>query len=235
MFRDLGIATQKSESKSVADADPDSVTALLVDSRSGDEPALNKLVACLHDELREMARRLMLRERCNHTLQATALVHETYLKLMIGRSISWQDRRHFLAICARAMRQVLVQHAETKNTLKRGGERRRVPLEGAEAEVAFFEGQVASTPFLASGNAIGGVESAWRVFQERSVDLLALDEALDRLARLDARQAKVVELRFFGGLSVPETAQVIGMSERTVEREWRTARAWLRLELGTLE
>lgn len=204
--------------------------ALLARSRDGDEEALGDLIERMHDELREVARRLMRREGAGHTLQPTALVHEAYLKLAGGRSLPWQDRGHFLAICARAMRQVLVRHAERNRAEKRGGGRRRTSLEAASMEAALLDGLSGSPLLGATPHA--AVESAWRIYEQRSLDLLALDTALEKLARLDPRQARIVELRFFGGLSVPEAAEAIGCSPRTIEREWRTARAWLRLQIA---
>lgn len=144
----------------------------------------------------------MQRERSDHTLQSTALVHEAYLQLVGADSATWENRAHFIAIAARAMRQILVDHAVTKKAKKRGGDHRRVAL-----------------------------DQAWSFFEERSVDLIALDHALTRLARIDAQQSRLVELRFFGGTSMADAAKMLGLPERTAEREWRIARAWLRREV----
>jgi RNA polymerase sigma factor (TIGR02999 family) len=181
---------------------PDTVTRLLADCRRGDERALEQLLPLVYDELRRLAGRFLDRERSDHTLQATALVHEAYLKLVDQRQRDWNDRRHFLCIAATAMRRVLVNHALARRAEKRGGGRRRVTLFGAPT-----------------------------VFEERAEDLAALDGALERMARLDPTRCRLVELRFFAGLSVEETARVLELSPRTVERGWRAARAWLRKEI----
>jgi len=182
---------------------PADVTQLLALCREGDPEALERLFPVVYAELRRLARRQLDRERAGHTLQPTALVHEAYLKLVDQRSQDWQNRRHFLALAATAMRRVLVHHAEKRAAKKRGGDRGRVTL------------------FEAAGPT-----------EERAEDLVELDRALDRLAELDERAAQVVELRFFAGLSGAEAARVLEVSERTIERDWRSARAWLRQELG---
>jgi RNA polymerase sigma factor (TIGR02999 family) len=179
------------------------VTELLLAWSSGDESALHRLVPLVHRELRRLARRQMAGEHAGHTLQTTALVNEAYLRLVDLRRMRWQDRAHFLGMSARLMRRILVDHARVRQAQKRGGADQRVPLE-----------------FAAS------------VSTERSVDLLAMDEALDALAAVDARKAQVVEMRFFGGLSIEETAGALGVSAETVKRDWRVAKAWLLRELG---
>src|SRR5688572_5566532 len=149
-----------------------------------------------------MAAACLRRERANHTLQPTALVHEAYLRLVGEKAMRWEDRAHFLAWAARIMRQVLVNYALKKKTEKRGGGMGRIPLD----EVALL-------------------------YEERTLDFQALNEALDKLMALDARKARIVEMRFFGDLTVPEVAEVLGLSRTTIEREWRFARAWLHREM----
>jgi RNA polymerase sigma-70 factor (ECF subfamily) len=179
------------------------VTELLLTWGSGDRAALDELVPIIHEELRRLARHQMRGERDNHTLQTTALVNEAFLRLVDLRRIRWQDRAHFLALSARLMRRILVDHARSRGYQKRGG--------GA-ANVTFDESLVASP--------------------ERGVDLVALDDALEDLARVDARKSQVVELRFFGGLSVEETAEALKISPETVTRDWRLAKAWLLREIS---
>ena len=174
------------------------VTELLARWRSGDEVARDALVPLVYDELRRIARRCIAGQRSDHTLQPTALVHEAYLRLARRDSVDWQDRVHFFAMAAQMMRQILVDHARKRATAKRGANAVTVVLE--EASV------VGKTP---------------------SVDLLALDDAMQRLAELDPRQSQIVELRFFGGLSIEETAQAVNISPATTKREWATARLWL--------
>ncbi len=168
-----------------------------------DAGAAEQLLPHVYDELHLLAERYLFCERPDHTLQPTALIHEVYLRLSDQKDVPWKDRDHFIAIAARAMRQVLVNHAIRHKAKKRGGGWREAALDEALA-----------------------------IFEERSVDLLALNEALQKLAQFDARQSRIVELRFFGGLGVEGVAQVLKIGERTVEREWSMARAWLRRELG---
>jgi RNA polymerase sigma-70 factor, ECF subfamily len=179
------------------------VTELLLTWGTGDRAALDELVPIIHEELRRLARHQMRGERDNHTLQTTALVNEAFLRLVDLRRIRWQDRAHFLALSARLMRRILVDHARSRSYQKRGG--------GA-ANVTLDESLVASP--------------------ERGVDLVALDDALEDLARVDARKSQVVELRFFGGLSVEETAEALKVSPETVTRDWRLAKAWLLREIS---
>jgi RNA polymerase sigma-70 factor, ECF subfamily len=179
------------------------VTELLLAWGSGDRSALDELVPLVHQELRRLARSQMRGERDNHTLQTTALVNEAFLRLIDLRRIRWQDRAHFLALSAQLMRRVLVDHARTRNYRKRGG--------GA-ATVALDDVAVAAP--------------------ERAADLVALDEALENLARVDPRKSRVVELRFFGGLSVEETAGALNVSPETVMRDWRLAKVWLLREMS---
>lgn len=171
-----------------------------------DRASAEELFPLVYDELRRLARRYLVRERPGHTLQPTALVHEAYIKLVDQSRVDWQGRTHFFAVGAKVMRNLLIDHARAKGRAKRGGGRHRVTL--AEGVTPFSRGEL-------------------------DIDqLLALNESLDRLAALDPRQARVVELRFFGGLTVPEVALVLGVSQRTVEGDWTHARAWLRRELS---
>ncbi len=184
--------------------DPEPLTGLLRAWSGGDRAALDALVPLVYAELRAQARRHLWKERRNHTLQPTALVHETFLRLQSQRRAHWQNRRQFFAVAAQTMRRVLVDHARARIAAKRGAGRTLVPLEDAPA------------PARAPG-----------------VDVLALDQALSRLASLDARQAQVVEMRYFGGLSAEETAAALGVSLPTVKRDWALARAWLFRTLGS--
>ena len=181
---------------------PHDVTQLLVAWSEGDTAALEKLTPLVEAELQRLARRYMGRERPGHTLQTTALVNEAYLKLIDWKQVRWQNRAHFFGVSAQLMRRILVDHARTRHALRRGGGALMVSLE-----------QAAGLPV------------------QRSADLVALDEALTRFAALDARKSQIVELRFFGGLSVEETAEVLKVSPRTVMREWGLAQAWLYGEL----
>jgi RNA polymerase sigma-70 factor (ECF subfamily) len=175
------------------------VTTLLRAWGSGDREAGERLMPLIYRELRRQAARYLRRERKNHTLPATALVHEAYMRL-VGEQAPWTNRGHFFGVAARVMRQVLVDHARRHGASKRGAGWTRVTLEGVEAD----------TPS-----------------RERQVDVVVLDRALEELAALDSGKARVVELRFFGGLSLEETAETLGVSASTVTREWRMARAWL--------
>src|SRR6185312_8184446 len=178
------------------------VTEVLAQISGGDKRAADKLLPLVYDEFRALARHYLGQERANHTLQPTALVHEAYMKLVDQTRVDWQGKSHFFAVAAQAMRRILVDHARSRQREKRGGGRARVILDEA----------VALSP-------------------QKDEDVLALDEALERLAKLDPRQAKVVELRFFGGLNVEEVAEALGVSKRTVEGDWTFARAWLSREL----
>jgi RNA polymerase sigma-70 factor (ECF subfamily) len=181
--------------------EPD-VTALLVEIANGNQAAQEKLVPLVYDQLKRLARRYMRRERAGHTLQTTALVHEAYLKLVGQHSPHWQSRDQFYGIAAQLMRRILIDHARRHLREKRGGTQVILPLEEA----------LAFTP-------------------EHSEDLLKLDEALDRLSKLDPRQGRIVELRFFGGLSVEETSRFLNVSPITVKRDWAVAKVWLYGEL----
>jgi len=176
---------------------PEEVTGLLVAWNSGDETAYEKLVPLVYAELHRLAHRYMSRERPDHTLQTTALVGEAYLRL-VDQKVHWQNRSHFFAIAAELMRRILVDYARQRQYAKRGGAAQRVEL-----------------------------NEAILMARERSRELVALDEALKKLAEFDPRKSRVVELRFFGGLGVEETAEVLKVSVNTVKRDWSTARAWL--------
>ena len=179
------------------------ITQLLIRWRDGDRSALDELMPAVYDELRRMADRYMRGERKGHTLQTSALVNEAYLRLAGHDQMQWQNRAHFFAIAAQAMRRILVDHARRRGNQKRGGDVQKVNLDEAAA-----------------------------VTTERDAEIIALDEALVELAKVDPRKARMVELRYFGGLSVEETAQVLGVGHATVMRDWGMARAWLLRELG---
>jgi len=178
------------------------VTALLSELTQGNQDAAEKLIPLVYDELKRLARSYMRRERSDHTLQTTALVHEAYLKLIRQQVTNWQSRSHFFGIAAQLMRRILIDYARGHLREKRGG---------AKVVLALNEALVFSP--------------------EHSEELVRLDEALERLSKLDPRQGKVVELRFFGGLSVEETAEFLGISPKTVKRDWAVAKAWLHGEL----
>ena len=178
------------------------VTQLLLAWERGDEAARDELIPLVYDALRRIARHHLRGERAGHTLQTTALINEAYLKL-VEQSVPWQSREHFFGIAARLMRQILVDYARTRQRLKRGGDRQQISLT-SDAEIADGQGE----------------------------DLLALNEALETLAEVDPQRSRIVELRFFGGLTIEETAQVMGISTPSVERGWRAARAWLQTEMG---
>lgn len=177
---------------------PDEVNQLLREWGDGDHQAQEKLLPLIYNELRRLAHNFLYRERSGHTLQTTALVHEAYLKLIDQKDARWQNRAHFFAISAQAMRRILIDSARRHTADKRGGKAEKISLE----EVAIVG---------------GGPDS----------NLLALDEALDRLARVDAQQSRIIELRYFGGLTIEETGHVMNLSPATVKREWAMARAWL--------
>jgi RNA polymerase sigma factor (TIGR02999 family) len=179
------------------------VTQLLEEFTAGNKEALSSLLPLIYDELRRLAAYYLHRERPNHTLQATALVHEAYLRLVNQRAVRWQNRSHFFGVAAQAMRRILVDHARAYGATKRGSGEHKLPLDEASA-----------------------------VGVSQSFDVLALNEALDRLATFDEQQVRVVELRFFAGFSVEETAEILGVSPATVKREWAMARAWLKREIG---
>ena len=185
----------------------DNVTLLLAQLREGNQDAANQLIPLIYAELRRMAGAYMQRERPGQTLQATALVHEAYMRLVDGQQEPWQNRAHFFAIAAHSMRQVLVDHARRRHAGKRGG---------ASARKVAFDVDLLIAP-------------------DRLEDIIAIDEALERLAAIDPRQSRLIELRFFVGLNVEEVAEVMGISPITVKREWRSAKAWLHRELDGKE
>ena len=177
---------------------PKEVTLLLIDWGNGDQAALDELIPLVYDELRMLARRYMRRESQDHTLQTSALVNEAYLRLVDQRSVQWQNRAHFFAVAAQVMRHILIDHARRYHYAKRGAGAQKIPLD----EAAVFT-------------------------EQRAAEFVALDDALASLATLDPRRSEIVELRFFGGLSIEETAEVLKVSSPTVQREWRAAKAWL--------
>ena len=182
---------------------PQEVTQLLLAWSQGDQAALDQLIPLVHAELHRLAHRCMDRERAGHTLQTTALVNEAYLRLIDQKHVNWQNRAHFVGVAAQMMRRILVDHAKSHNRAKRGGGALRVTLDEN----------------LAAG-------------EERGDDLLELDEALTALEAFDKRKSKVVEMKYFGGLSVEETAEVLKVSVITVARDWKLAKAWLLTELS---
>jgi len=180
------------------DESPQQITERLTAWSTGDAAALDDVIRAVYQELRRMADHYLRLERPDHTLQPTALVHEAYLRLVDQTRVSWQNRAHFFGVAAQMMRRILVDHARTRHREKRGGSATKLPLDEAL-------------------NLSGG----------RAADLVALDDALESLAGIDVRKSRVVELRFFGGLSVEETAEVLGVSPHTVLRDWKLAKAWL--------
>jgi RNA polymerase sigma-70 factor, ECF subfamily len=182
------------------------VTSLLLEYAQGSQEAADKLIPVVYEELKRLARGYMRRENPSHSLQTTALVHEAYLKLVRQQDVNWQGRAHFIGVAAQLMRRILIDHAKGRLREKRGGEQVVVSL-----------------------------NEALTISPERSEELLKLDEALERLSKLDARQSRIVELRFFGGLSIEETAEFLGISPKTVKRDWTVAKAWLRSELRCID
>jgi len=193
-------------SRSAEHAHPD-VTQLLLGWSTGDPSAGEELMSAVYDELHRQAARAMRRENPEHTLQATALVSEAYLRLIDQRRVQWRNRAHFFGVAAQLMRRILVDHARGRHAAKRGGGVAQLTL--------------------------GHGDAAPNASDEQGVDVLVLNEALERLAAIDPDQARVVELRYFGGLTIEDTAEALGVSAATVKREWAVARAWLRRELGT--
>ena len=179
------------------------VTTILKLASDGDDSAVRRLLPLVYDELRALAESYLKQERPDHTLQATALVHEAYMRLIKQEDVEWQNRAHFFGVAAQAIRRILVDHARHHQRVKRGGQRQRVQLEDGVA-----------------------------LLDESGLDLLALDEAMNKLAEFNERAARVVELRFFGGLSRQEVGEFLSISLRTVADDWRLARAWLRRELS---
>ena len=182
----------------MTDGPPQEVTQLLIDWSGGDQAAFDRLVPLVYDELHRLARRYVNRENVGHTLQTTALVNEAYLRLIDQTRVQWQNRGHFFAIAAQMMRRILVDHARKRKSQRAGGEHLRVSLTGA-ADVS----------------------------EDRAADVVALDDALQDLAKIDPQGSRVVELRFFGGLTIEEAAEALSLSNDMVKREWATAKAWL--------
>lgn len=183
----------------MATASAHNLTELLIEWREGDKTALDKLTPLVYDELRRIAHRYVRRERNGHTLQTTALVNEAYVRLAGSKNIAWQNRAHFFAATAQVMRNVLIDHARRRLFAKRGGEAKQVPIEEALSAMS----------------------------DQRADELVMLDDALQELAKMDERKSRVVELRYFGGLSLEETAEILDVSLMTVRRDWRAAKAWL--------
>jgi RNA polymerase sigma factor (TIGR02999 family) len=187
------------------DADkPAQITELLQEWSEGRREALDSLMPLIYQELRRQASRYLKKERIGHTLQTTALINEAYLKLIDQHRVEWQNRTHFFAIASQAMRRILVDHARERHREKRGGAAENLPIEAADFVIS----------------------------PQKSVDLVALDEALTRLAEFDERQARIVELRYFSGLSIDETAEILEVSNVTVRRDWNLAKAWLHQQLA---
>jgi RNA polymerase sigma-70 factor (ECF subfamily) len=187
----------------VSEPSKNAVTQLLSDIQNGRSGAADELLPMVYSELRRIANSYMRRERSNHTLQATALVHEAYLQLVDQTRVDWKNRAHFFGVAAQLMRRILVEHARSHHAQKRGGDASKLSL-----------------------------EEAINYFPQRDATLVALDDSLKVLETLDARQSRIVELRFFGGLTTEEVSEVLGISTATVEREWRSARAWLHSQLA---
>ena len=180
-------------------ADTHQITEMLLELTDGNTEVVDKILPHIYDELRRLAGSYLRRERSDHTLQPTALVHEAYLKLIDQKKVKWQNRAHFFGIAAQVMRRILMDHARKHNADKRGGDFEKLPIE----------------------------EEILVVSHEKSAELVALDDALNALAEIDEQKAKIVELRYFGGLSIEETAEAMGVSVPTVNRQWRMAKAWL--------
>ena len=179
-------------------------TTTLRDPAGAPAETLERILPVVYEELRRQAHNLLRHERNHHTLQTTALIHEAYIRLVDQRDITWNDRSHFFALAARIMRQILVDYARTKHRRKRGGYAEHIPLD----------------------------EAGEPAVVDREIDIIALDEALERLGQFDPQQARIVEMRYFAGMSIPEIAEVQDVSESTVSRDWNVARAWLKFELS---
>jgi len=199
----IEFAALKNAGLQMTDAQTHEVTQLLIDWSHGDQTALDKLMPLVDEELRRLAHRYMNRERAGHTLQTTALVNEALLRLVNRNKVDWQNRAHFFGLAAQLMRTILVDHARSHACIKRGGGAYKLEL-----------------------------DEALVVSQQKASDVLALDEALKELALIDPQQGRIVELRFFGGLTVEESAEVLHVSPATIKREWSTAKAWLYRQLA---
>jgi len=189
----------KTPIRNMKDESPHDITQMLIELTDGNTEVVNQILPRIYDELRKLASSYLRRERADHTLQPTALVHEAYMKLIDQKKVHWQNRAHFFGIAAQVMRRILLDHARKHNADKRGGEAEKLPIE----------------------------EEILVVSHEKSAELIALDDALETLAKMDPQKAKIVELRYFGGLSIEETAEVMGVSVPTINRQWRMAKAWL--------
>lgn len=196
------------------------VTQLLAQWREGNDSALGELTGLVYQELRSLAQRHLRRERSNHTIQRTALVHEAFVRLVSQQSVDWQSRAHFFALASNLMRRILVDHARARLASKRGGGASAVSLDEIMA------------PLDAEDGAAHSIPEPQHFDGETDDDVTAIDEALTKLAGMDARQARIVEMRYFGGLTIEETAQALEISDATVKREWTLARAWLKRELA---
>ncbi len=203
----------------MSDESQTDITQLLRQWGSGDQAALNELLPLVYAELRELAQRRLSRERPDHTLQRTALVNEAFLRLSNQRAVTWQNRAQFLGLASQMMRRILVDYARQRNAAKRGDAEEKLSLDHTEAALEVDHAQALE--------AIDALRDGARV------DVVAIDAALARLEQLDAEQSRIVELRYFGGLTIEETAEVAGISPASVKREWALARAWLRRELAT--
>ncbi len=188
----------------MSDNDPNEITQMLIKLTDGNQDIVNQILPHIYDELRMLAGSYLRRERVDHTLQPTALVHEAYMKLIDQRQVQWQNRAHFFGIAAQVMRRLLMDHARKHTADKRGGVVEKLPLE----------------------------EEILIVSHDKSAELIALDDALQTLGAMDEQKAKIVELRYFGGLSIEETAEVMNVSVPTINRQWRMAKAWLYSELA---
>jgi RNA polymerase sigma factor (TIGR02999 family) len=204
----MAARTFKTASSPMNSASPlrNEITAMLREWSDGEQHASDELIRAVYDQLRKQARRQLRREQPNHTFDTAALINEAYLKLVKQRSVQWQDRSHFFALAAELMRRILVDHARTKQRQKRGGNDKDMPLD-----------EVITSPRLATA----GID----------VDLIALDEALGRLEIIDEQQVRVIELRYFAGLGIEETSEILKIAPATVKRDWASAKAWLKHEL----
>jgi RNA polymerase sigma factor (TIGR02999 family) len=206
--------TRASPAQATEAVAPDEVAQLLQCWSRGDKAALSRMLPLIYDELRHMAQRHLQRERDGHTLQRTSLVHEAYLRLVQQGPLKWESRAHFFGWASTLMRHILIDHARSRKAVKRGGGAPVLSLDAIQENIS------------------GSVEASLAESSPDSIDLIALDRALQRLEQLDPQQSRVVELRFFGGLNVVETAEALDISPATVKREWATARAWLLRRMG---
>ena len=211
-----------------ADSQNQPVTRLLAQWSGGNEAALGELTSLLYRELRSLAQRHLRRERSNHTIQRTALVHEAFVRLVNQQSVDWRSRGHFFALASTLMRRILVDHARARLSSKRGGGLQVESLEELE-DGGTEPADESSGGFAGGGGGPGGGDAGGSDCDE---DITAIDSALTRLAAIDDRQVQIVQMRYFGGMTIEETAQALDISEATVKREWTLARAWLKRELS---